>query len=237
MPNRRELAAGGVSAAVIGLAGNAGMAAAPVRSRIETRLFNLNDSLSAAKTSEIIETFKRGARNSGAGGFLIGRNLIQAKFPTRFEWIYMAGFTDSDPTEAASAYKDFARKRDELAVHCRDQAVSNLDTALPPGFADAAGVKVRHTVMFNFKPDASPAARDRNVAAIRRMGKLPMVQNYVVERASPLGTGPDQMEWQVIGDFASVADYRAYSEAPVHLAIRDDFTAHTARVAFLDVEP
>jgi hypothetical protein len=43
------------------------------------------------------------------------------------------------------------------------------------------------------------------------------------------------MDWQVIGDFASMADYRAYSDAPVHLAIRDDFRAHTSRVAFLDV--
>jgi hypothetical protein len=91
--------------------------------------------------------------------------------------------------------------------------------------------------MFAFKPDASAEARERNVAAIRRMGTLPMVQNYLVERASPSAAGPDQMEWQVIGDFASLADYRAYSEAPVHRAIRDDFTAHTARVAFLDVQP
>jgi hypothetical protein len=44
------------------------------------------------------------------------------------------------------------------------------------------------------------------------------------------------MQWQVIGDFASVADYHAYSQAPVHLAIRDDFKAHTSRVAFLDVK-
>jgi hypothetical protein len=43
------------------------------------------------------------------------------------------------------------------------------------------------------------------------------------------------MEWQVVGDFASLADYEAYSRAPVHLAIRDDFNAHTSRVAFLDV--
>ncbi len=212
------------------------MAATPDRSKIETRLFNLDDSLSAAETAQIIESFKRGAREAGASGVLVGRNLIEVKFPTRFEWIYMVGFAVSDRTEAA-AYRGFAPTRDALAVHCSDQAVSNLDVALPPGFANAAGVKVRHTVMFNFKPDTAPAARDRNVEAIRRMGKLPMVQNYVVERASPLGTGSDQMEWQVIGDFGSVADYRAYSQAPVHLAIRDDFTAHTARVAFLDVEP
>jgi hypothetical protein len=33
-----------------------------------------------------------------------------------------------------------------------------------------------------------------------------------------------------------VDDYKAYSASPVHLAIREDFTAHTSRVAFLDVQ-
>jgi hypothetical protein len=89
--------------------------------------------------------------------------------------------------------------------------------------------------MFDFKADASPEARARNVAAIRGMGKLPMVQHYVVERTLAAKPGPTAMEWQVIGDFASLDDYKAYSSAPVHLAIRDDFTAHTSRVAFLDV--
>jgi hypothetical protein len=67
------------------------------------------------------------------------------------------------------------------------------------------------------------------------MGKLPMVRSYIVAPAATSGSDLGLMQWQVIGDFASVADYHAYSEAPVHLAIRDDFTAHTARVAFLDV--
>ena len=52
----------------------------------------------------------------------------------------------------------------------------------------------------------------------------------------PSASGLDQMDWQVIGDFASMADYRAYADAPAHLDIRDDFRAHTSRVAFLDTE-
>jgi hypothetical protein len=111
-----------------------------------------------------------------------------------------------------------------------------LDRPLPARFATAPGVKVRHVVMFNFKPDASPEARERNVSAIVAMGKLPMVQHYIVERNAPSVTGPNQMEWQVIGDYASLADYQAYVDAPVHLAIKGDFTANTSRVAFLDVE-
>jgi hypothetical protein len=67
------------------------------------------------------------------------------------------------------------------------------------------------------------------------MGKLPMVQHYLVERTTAPVAGPIQMEWQVVGDFASMADYEAYSSAPIHLAIREDFTANTSRVAFLDV--
>jgi hypothetical protein len=137
---------------------------------------------------------------------------------------------------AEPAPRAFAKARDELASHCRDEVHCDIDIALPPGFADLAGVKVRHTVMFDFKPDATPEARARNVDAIRGMGKLPMVRSYIVAPAATAGSDPDLMQWQVIGDFANLADYHAYSEAPVHLAIRDDFTAHTSRVAFLDVE-
>jgi hypothetical protein len=97
-------------------------------------------------------------------------------------------------------------------------------------------VKVRHTVMFDFKPEASAKDQARNVDAIRNMGKLPMVKSYRVEQSASYPSGPTQMQWQVIGDFASVDDYWAYAKASVHLAIRDDFKAHTARVAFLDVE-
>jgi hypothetical protein len=120
---------------------------------------------------------------------------------------------------------------------CRNEVASNLRREFAPGFGGAPGVGVRHTVMFDFRPDASPADQARNVDAIREMGKLPMVQAYQVEPNAFYPGDPTQMQWQVIGDFASVADYRAYAAAPVHLAIRDDFKAHTSRVAFLDVKP
>jgi len=140
------------------------------------------------------------------------------------------------PAERGSAAIDaFRRAADSLSSQCRSEVECDLSARLPARFADAPGVGVRHTVMFDFRPDASPEARERNVAAIRGMGKLPMVLRYVVQRTSAYGDDPRQMEWQVIGDFATVDDYHAYSTAPVHLAIRDDFTAHTSRVAFLDV--
>ena len=223
MPNRRELVALGASAALVAAAKPA---FAAETARIETRLFNFKDGLSASDTAEIVEAFKRDAK---AAGLVVGRNIVPVQFPGRFEWIYMARFAEPAPPA-------FEQARDELASHCRDEVHCAIDAALPPGFAELSGVKVRHTVMFDFKPDATPEARARNVDAIRGMGKLPMVRNYIVAPAATAGSDPGLMQWQVIGDFASVADYHAYSEAPVHLAIRDDFTAHTARVAFLDVE-
>jgi hypothetical protein len=234
MPNRRDLIALGALATSAALTGTCGASAAPpstTASRLETVLFNLKDGLSSAETADCVARFKDRALSSGG---LIGRNFIPTPFPTRFEWIYMAQF-DADPLGDA-AYDRFKSARDELAARCRNQARCDLNCPLPPRFADARGVTVRHTVMFDFKPDAPPEARERNVAAIRAMGRLPMVQAYLVEPSARSVSGPDQMQWQVVGDFASVADYRAYSQAPVHLAIKDDFTAHTSRVAFLDVQ-
>jgi hypothetical protein len=223
MPNRRELVALGASAALVA-ATKPALAAGTAR--LETRLFNFRDGLSASETAEIVEAFKRDAK---AAGLVVGRNIVPVQFPGRFEWIYMARFAQTAPPA-------FEQARDALASHCRDEVHCDIDAALPAGFADLTGVKVRHTVMFDFKPDATPEARARNVDAIRGMGKLPMVRSYIVAPAATAGSDPGLMQWQVIGDFASVADYHAYSEAPVHLAIRDDFTAHTARVVFLDVE-
>ncbi len=229
MNTRRDVLAAGAAATAWwaargGAASAQGMATSPAR--LETRLFNLNDSLSPDAAAEVVGTFKEVAKATATGGALVGRNLNDA----RFEWIYMVQF---DP--AALVSHRFEAARDLLATHCRNAAACTLDCDLPPTFAAAPGVKVRHTVMFSFKADATADDRARNVDAIRNMGRLPMVRSYLVQPAAPNVSGPDQMQWQVIGDFDSLADYQAYSSAPVHLQIGPDFKAHTSRVAFLDV--
>jgi hypothetical protein len=239
MTNRREVIALGAWCGLAALARPADSSAgspAEDEARLETWLFNLKDDISPARTNETIATFSGRARSLGAGGFLLGRNFIPDPFPARFEWICMVQFAGAD-AESAQARDGFALARNDLAASWRNSVRCDIDHRLPAGYADATGIKVRHTVMFNFKPQAPAEARARNVAAIRAMGALPMVQAYLVDRSPRFAQAPDQMEWQVIGDFASVADYRAYAQHPAHLALKDDFTAHTSRVAFLDVQP
>jgi hypothetical protein len=238
MNNRRELLALGAGltawwAARGGEASAQGPTTAPAR--LETRLFNFNDSVSAAEAQEIVGTFTKAAKDAATGGLLVGRNLNDVAFATRFEWIYMIQFDPAASGADNVVLQRFDAARQVLATHCRNQAACTLDCDLPARFAAAPGVKVRHTVMFSFKPDASAEDRTRNVDAIRNMGRLPMVRSYLVQPASPKVSGPDQMQWQVIGDFDSLADYQAYASAPVHLQIGPDFKAHTSRVAFLDV--
>lgn len=231
MIDRRKLVMMG--AALLGpsraLAGAAGQ-------RLETRLFNFRDTVSPEKTSEVIAALTDVARSPEVGGFLVGRNFIPDPFATRFEWLYMIQIAPADGGDLPPAYGRFQAIAAELSALCRDQVQCDLAGPIAPRFADAAAVKVRHTVMFDFRPDASAGDQARNVDAIRNMGRLPMVQAYRVERSATYPSDASQMQWQVIGDFASVEDYRAYSNAPVHLAIRDDFKAHTSRVAFLDVK-
>jgi hypothetical protein len=237
MRDRRDVLSLGAAALVGSLAGaRAAWADEPEMSvpTLQTRLFNFKEDVSADVVAETISKLKTSDKLAGVDGFLIGRNLIPTPFPTRFEWIYMVQFA-SRPGRPAAAFDAFHRAVRSLSAQCRNEVECNLASPFPAKFADAPGVGVRHTVMFDFKPDAPSEAQERNVAAIRTMGKLPMVQHYVVEKTAAYGADPTQMQWQVIGDFATVADYHAYSNAPVHLAIRDDFTAHTSRVAFLDV--
>jgi len=232
MPARRDvLALGGAAAlAAVTLPRDASASAADqMLPTLQTRLFNFKDDASPEAVAETISRLSAFKMLSGVEGFLVGRNLIPTPFPTRFEWIYMVQF------DGAAARGAFQRAASSLSSQCRNEVECDLGAPLPAKFADAPGVGVRHTVMFDFKANASSEAQERNVAAIRGMGKLPMVQHYVVEKTAAYGADPTQMQWQVIGDFATVADYHAYSDAPVHLAIRDDFTAHTSRVAFLDV--
>jgi hypothetical protein len=237
--NRREVIALAGSAAMAVVAIPFGVSAAPADApvaRLETRLFNFKDDISPERAAELVAGFKGSAKAAGIDALFVGRNLNSIQFPTRFEWMYMFQIDDFANHPRSAAYERFEKAREDLASLCRAEARCDLDRPLPAGFAMAPGVKVRHVVMFNFKPEASPEARERNVSAIVQMGKLPMVRNYIVEHNAPSATGPNQMEWQVIGDYASLADFQAYANAPVHLAIKEDFTANTSRVAFLDVE-
>lgn len=240
MPIRRDVLTFGGCATLAGLSAVSRVSAfqaLPTRTTLLTRLFNFKEDVSPQAISDLIVRLRAFDKSAGIDSLLVGQNFIPTPFPSRFEWIYMAQLSGAPSGEAPAAHPEFSDFTEELSSHCRNSAESNLGSSFPAKFADAAGVKVRHTVMFNFRPDAPAEARERNVEAIRRMGKLPMVRRYFVERAMGDLSDPTQMEWQVIGDFGSVADYRAYSEAPIHLAIRQDFTAHTSRVAFLDVEP
>ena len=207
----------------------------PRRSRLETRMFNFRADATSDATESIIRRMKEFAAGPGIAGFKVGRNLSQTPFPTRFEWIYFLQSTARRTPDAEPASGRFLRLREELESLCSSDVECELDLELPPRYADAPGVKVRPTVMFDFKAEAAPEAQERIVAAIRSMGTLPMVQHYLVARTSIAKRAQHQMEWQVIGDFANLEDYQAYSDAPVHLAIRADFTANTSRVAFLDV--
>lgn len=230
MQNRRDvLALGGA----MGLSAFTGASAAEPTglSRLRTRLFNFKDDVSADKAAELVAGLKASAQ--GAQGFMAGRNFIPDPFPTRFEWIYMVQSAADGPDRGED---QFSSARDALASFCRNQVECDIRGVFPPKYADAAGVGVRHTVMFDFKPGTMDEDRTRNVEAIRQMGKLPMVRSYLVQPCTGPSSDPIQMQWQVVGDFASVADYQAYIAAPVHLAIREDFTAHTSRVAFLDVK-
>jgi len=238
--DRRDLLTSGllVSAAALTLGAGFAKAAEPQMrmARLETRLFNLKSDLAPDAAEAAIARFKAQASAAGLDGFMMGRNENAIPFPTRLEWMYMVQWPGDGTAPPSDVLRAFAREQDALAALCRDQAICEVACPLPDRFADAAGVSVRHTVMFSFKPDASPADRTRNVDAIRAMGRLPMVRSYLVQPHAQGAAGPDQMDWEVIGDFASMDDYKAYSDAPEHLSLRDDFRAHTSRVAFLDVQ-
>jgi hypothetical protein len=238
MRNRRDILVLGAGATVWWTArGGDALAqdAATSPARLETRLFNFQDSIKGAAAEEIVATFKKAAKGSASGGVMVGRNLNDVPFPSRFEWIYMVQFAPDESGSDSSALQRLQAAREQLATHCRNAAACTIDCDLPRSFTQAPKVKVRHTVMFSVKADATPEDRARNVAAICNMGRLPMVRSYLVQPAAADVAGPDQMQWQVIGDFDSLADYKAYATAPVHLQISADFKAHTSRVAFLDV--
>jgi hypothetical protein len=229
MPLRRQIIVGAALAALTPLS----RAFGATSRLLETRLFNLRDDADPVAVAAIIARLRALAGVPGVSGILVGRNFVPDPFPARFEWVTMVQFDE----HVQAARHQYQAARSDLAFLCRNQVACDLTGGFAPGYGAARGVGVRHTVMFDFRPDASSADRARNVDAIREMGKLPMVQAYRVERSALDPADPAQMQWQVIGDFASEADYRAYAAAPVHLAIRDDFNAHTSRVAFLDVKP
>jgi hypothetical protein len=240
MYNRRDVLILGSSSLLAAVAPPVRVRAAGVESmqfRLQTKFFNFRDDVPAAKRESVISDIAKFSKLPGVTGLMTGKNIVQIRFPARFEWMYMLQVNETMRPEPSRGSGDvFRQVHDSLVPYCRNDVECDLLCPIAANYADAKGVKVRHTVMFDFKPEATPEARARNVAAIRGMGKLPMVQNYLVQESVSPTPNPPQMQWQVTGDFRSLADYKAYSEAPVHLAIRKDFTANTSRVTFLDVE-
>ena len=236
--DRRALLAKGLLVSAATLAGVTDAWALPVEptvARLETRLFNLKPDLAPDDAAAVIARFKEEAKAAAPAGFLIGQNEDKTPFPTRFEWIYMVQWPNDPTPESSGGLQSFKSAQDALAEASVDQAIGEVVGPLPARFADAFGIGVRHVVMFSFKPQATSDDRARIVEAIRAMGRNSKAKRYLVEPHAPAPTGPDQMDWEVIGDFASMADFTAYALAPAHLAMRDDFTAHVSRVAFLDV--
>jgi hypothetical protein len=236
MISRRQIVAGAAAVALapIGRA-FAMLPVLPAPALLTTRLFNFRDDVDPAAAAAVVARMRALAGTPGVNGVMVGRNFVPDPFPARFEWLSMVQFK-SGPGQEREPYEAV---RADLARMCRSQVACNVHAEFADGYGSAPGVGVRHTVMFDFRPDASPTDRTRNVEAIRAMGKLPMVRSYRIEPGQQYVTDPAeiQMQWQVIADFDNVADYRGYSAAPVHLAIRDDFRAHTSRVAFLDMKP
>ena len=94
----------------------------------------------------------------------------------------------------------------------------------------------RHTVMFNFKDDTAPSERDRVVAALTGLGKLPTVQNFLVGKNILPTSEKSPFEWLLIGDFADEDDRQAYEKHPTHVAvIRGDWLPVAKNYVVLDV--
>jgi hypothetical protein len=231
--DRRTMVIAGCALGVVWV-GNAA-SNARVDYRLQTRLLNFKPELSAADISVAIAQFKARAAGLGLSGLLLGRNLNATPFPARFEWLCMTQAPSSPLELNAPAKAPMDQAWSDLMALTRNHVRCDIISPLSDRYVAAETVKVRHVVMFTFKPEATAQARARNVAAIRKMGEMPMVQAYRVDQAAPTGDDPDEMEWQVIGDFASLADFRAYADAPMHRAIREDFNANSARVAFIDI--
>jgi hypothetical protein len=231
--DRRSVVIAGCAAGAVWA--GAATASAPATYRLQTRLVNFKSELSSVDLAAAIARFKATAAEAGLSGLLAGQNLNATPFPTRFEWLFMTQAPGPHSESGAPAKGLMDQAWSDLMALTRNHVRCDVVDALPDRYAAAEAVGVRHVVMFSFKPTATAQARARNVAAIRKMGELPMVRRYRVDQAAAGGDDPDRMEWQVVGDFASLADFRAYADAPMHLAIREDFNANTARVAFIDV--
>lgn len=231
MPDRRVFLAS--ATALLPLA-RGWAAPAPERAaHVETRMFNLRTGISSEQANAAVLTLKRRAAEARCQVLTIGRNILPVQFPGRFEWVCLLQRPDFASQSALSARQRLQQALDELASLSANHVQCDVPGALPAEFSGATPGNVRHVVMFSFKPAASAAVREKIVADIRDMGKLPMVQAYWVAPCSA-AIGPDEMQWLIVGDYRDADDYKSYADAPNHVAIRDVFVANTSTVAFLE---
>jgi hypothetical protein len=80
---------------------------------------------------------------------------------------------------------------------------------------------IHHLVFFELSDDATDADRDAIIDGLRSMkGVVPEIQSYTVGAALP----SPNANWTIalIGEFASIDDYKAYSANPDHTKLVTD---------------
>lgn len=94
---------------------------------------------------------------------------------------------------------------------------------------------IRHTVLIAFE-GADDSTTDAVVAELRELPPLiPEIVDYTVGRDLGLQDGPPTVV--VIGDFATVDDYRTYSAHPEHVrVVEDHIRPHASTITRAQIE-
>ena len=84
--------------------------------------------------------------------------------------------------------------------------------------------RVRHVVLFRWKPEVSP----EHIAATRSaLGELPLLIPEIASYSfgSNLGINPGTYDFAVVAEFANEKDYLVYRDHPDHKAFIATYTA------------
>ncbi|MCB2106425.1 MAG: Dabb family protein [Rhodobacteraceae bacterium] len=94
----------------------------------------------------------------------------------------------------------------------------------------------RHTVLFNFKDEVSPADRDRIVEALRSLKSISVVKDLMLHKNKVPPSPKAPFEWLLVADFANDDDRQIYEKDELHVkVIRGDFVPNVKNYAVADV--
>ncbi len=195
-------------------------------------LFGLKSDVTAPQREELVGAIKGLAKIPGVKELMIHKvnpsNNPEVDSTGGFQYALAVDFASQADYQAYQAHDLYkSTMRDKFTPY--RGLMTTVDVDKPFWFVSkdpklaSAEVKLRHFVLFNFKPSVpEPIRYHVNATIMGATATQPTVLGFMMGKNIIPSSATSRFEWLCVADFASVADSDAYQNYPLHTDVTRD---------------